>query len=86
MWMFPLVSTNLTLSMDIMVISVEIVSLYIVYHKVNKGKMITYPKFSTMNKMKYISCFTKLGWCFSPLLSSLAFSPCLKMGPKSNWL
>ena len=57
MWMFPLMSTNLTLSMDIMVISVEIVSLYIVYHKhvylnVIKGKMITYPRFSTMNKMK----------------------------------
>ena len=52
MWMFPLMSTNLTLSMDIMVISVEIDSLYIAYHKVNMGKMITYPRFSTMNKMK----------------------------------
>ena len=53
MWMFPLMSTNLTLSMDIMVISVEIVSLYIYYYyQVNKGKMITYPRFSTMNKMK----------------------------------
>ena len=52
MWMFPLMSTNLTLSMDIMVISVEIVSLYTVYQKVNKGKMITYPRFSMMNKMK----------------------------------
>ena len=30
-WMFPLMSTNLTLSMDIIVISTEIVSLHLKY-------------------------------------------------------
>ena len=50
--MFPLVSTILTLSMDIMVISAEIVSLFFKYYLTKTFEMITYPRFRMVNNMK----------------------------------